>query len=190
MFDFTPTFNTVKFKAACPGNYAVFQESQVQTFLPFPNKSAVVRENWLSLINQLWENRSWFSVGLKPLTPDSVSGVLPINVSTERLKWRSILNENGGIYITLNRTSCDNVIWAIQKTESFEYHWLHALSMFDVTSFSAILSSIWRHFMLCWYVNWDWQIRCSDKCEKSHYVKHCMCTKPAIHKILSSDWSK
>jgi len=45
MFDFTPTFNTVKFKAAHPGNNAVFQESQVQTFVPFPNMSAVVREN-------------------------------------------------------------------------------------------------------------------------------------------------
>ena len=42
-----------------------------------------------------------------------------------------------------------NVIWANQKTESFEYHWLPALAMFDVTSFCAILSGIRRHFKHC-----------------------------------------
>jgi len=51
-------------------------------------------------------------------------------------------------------TLCQNVIWANQKTESFEYHWLRALAMFDVKSFPTILSGIGRHFKLCRYVNW------------------------------------
>ena len=46
-----------------------------------------------------------------------------------------------------------NVIFANQKTESFEYHWLSALAMFDVTRFPAILSCIGRHLMFCRYVN-------------------------------------
>jgi len=46
-----------------------------------------------------------------------------------------------------------NVIWANQKTESFEYHWLHELAMFDITSFPAILTGIESHFKLCRYVN-------------------------------------
>jgi len=46
-----------------------------------------------------------------------------------------------------------NVIWANQKTESFEYHWLRALAVFDQMSFPAILSSIGHHFKFCWYVN-------------------------------------
>jgi len=44
-------------------------------------------------------------------------------VSTDSLKWRQMLA------ITYN------VILANQKTESFEYHWLRALAMFDVMSF-------------------------------------------------------
>jgi len=47
-----------------------------------------------------------------------------------------------------------NVIWANQKTESFEYHWLRTLAMFDVTSFPTILSVIGCQFMLCRYVNY------------------------------------
>jgi len=39
-----------------------------------------------------------------------------------------------------------NIILANQKTESFEYHWLGALAMFDITSFPDILSGIRRHF--------------------------------------------
>jgi len=47
----------------------------------------------------------------------------------------------------------DNVIWAKQKTEYFEYHWLRALAKFDVTSFPAILSGIGRQFKFCQYIN-------------------------------------
>jgi len=47
-----------------------------------------------------------------------------------------------------------NIIWANQITESFEYHWLLALAMFDVMSFPAILSSIGRYFKFCRYVNY------------------------------------
>jgi len=43
----------------------------------------------------------------------------------------------------------DYVIWANQKTESFVYHWLRALAMFDEMSFPAI----GRHFKFCRYVN-------------------------------------
>ena len=46
-----------------------------------------------------------------------------------------------------------NVIWANQMTESFEYPWLWALEMFDVTSFPAILSGIRRHFKFYRYIN-------------------------------------
>jgi len=46
-----------------------------------------------------------------------------------------------------------NVIWANHKTESFEYHWLHTLAMFDVTSFAAIMLGIGPHFKFCRYVN-------------------------------------
>ena len=46
-----------------------------------------------------------------------------------------------------------NVIWAKQKTESFEYHWLQALTMFAVMSFLAILLCIGRHFKFCRNVN-------------------------------------
>ena len=46
----------------------------------------------------------------------------------------------------------NNVIWANQKTVSFEYHWLRALAMFNVTSLPATLSSIGRHFKFCRYV--------------------------------------
>ena len=49
----------------------------------------------------------------------------------------------------LRYTMTYNVIWANQKTESFEYHWLRALAMFDVTSFPAILSGIGQHFKFC-----------------------------------------
>jgi len=45
------------------------------------------------------------------------------------------------------------VIWVNQKTESFEYHWLCALAMFDVKSFPAILSGIGHHFKFCRYIN-------------------------------------
>jgi len=45
------------------------------------------------------------------------------------------------------------VICANQKTESFDYHWLRALAMFDVTSFPAILWGIGRYFTFCRYVN-------------------------------------
>jgi len=53
-------------------------------------------------------------------------------------------------------TKCGNllyaityVIWANQKTESFEYHCLRALAMFDETSFPAILLGIGRQFKFC-----------------------------------------
>ena len=49
----------------------------------------------------------------------------------------------------LRYTMTYNVIWANQKTESFEYHWLRALAMFDITSFPAILSGIGHHFKFC-----------------------------------------
>ena len=52
----------------------------------------------------------------------------------------------------LRYTITYNVIGANQKTESFENHWLHAFKMFDVTSFSAILSGIGHHFKFCRYV--------------------------------------
>jgi len=35
-----------------------------------------------------------------------------------------------------------NVIWANKKTESFEYHWLCAFAMFDVTSFASDIQTI------------------------------------------------
>ena len=47
-----------------------------------------------------------------------------------------------------------SVIWANQKTELFEYHWLRALAMFDAMSFPAILLGIGRHFKFCRYVNY------------------------------------
>jgi len=50
------------------------------------------------------------------------------------------------IHGNLRYAMTNNVIWANQKTESFECHWLRALAMFDVTSFPAILSGIRRHF--------------------------------------------
>ena len=37
---------------------------------------------------------------------------------------------------------------------TFQYHWLRALAMFDITSFPAILSGIGRHFTFYRYVNW------------------------------------
>jgi len=46
-----------------------------------------------------------------------------------------------------------NIIWANQKTKSFDYHWLCALAMFNVTSFPAILSDIGRNFKFCCLVN-------------------------------------
>jgi len=46
-----------------------------------------------------------------------------------------------------------NVIWANQRTESFERHWLRALAMFDVTRFSTILSGVGRRFIFYQYVN-------------------------------------
>jgi len=69
-----------------------------------------------------------------------------INVSTDRLKCPTKLRE-----FTLRHN--DNVIWANQKTESFEYHWLRALAIFNVTSFSATLSCNGHHFKFCRYVN-------------------------------------
>ena len=39
----------------------------------------------------------------------------------------------------LSYTITYNVIWATKKTETFLYHWLRALAMFNVTSFPAIL---------------------------------------------------
>jgi len=51
-----------------------------------------------------------------------------------------------------------NVIWANQKTESFEYHWLSTLAMFDRTGFPAILSGIGRHFKFCRYINCKWTL--------------------------------
>ena len=62
------------------------------------------------------------------------------------------------MYLTSDaRQKCGNLryiityiaIWANQKTESFEYQWLHALEIFDVMSFPAILSGIGRHFKFC-----------------------------------------
>jgi len=47
-----------------------------------------------------------------------------------------------------------NVIWANQKNESFEYHWLHAHARFNVKSIPAILSGIGGHFKFCPYINW------------------------------------
>jgi len=46
-----------------------------------------------------------------------------------------------------------NVIWANQKTESFEYHRLSSLARFDITSFPGILLGIGHHFKFCWYIN-------------------------------------
>jgi len=46
------------------------------------------------------------------------------------------------------------VIWANQTTESFKYHRLQALEMFDVTSFPAILSGIRRHLKFYRYGNY------------------------------------
>jgi len=31
-----------------------------------------------------------------------------------------------------------HVLWANQKSESFEYHWLRALAMLDISSFLSI----------------------------------------------------
>ena len=58
-------------------------------------------------------------------------------------------------------TLCHNLQchWANQETESFEYHWLHACAMFDVTKFPAILSGIGHHFKFCRYVNY-WGFHC------------------------------
>ena len=46
-----------------------------------------------------------------------------------------------------------NVISANHKTESFQYHWLRALAMFDVMTFPAILLGIGRHFKFWRYIN-------------------------------------
>jgi len=64
------------------------------------------------------------------------------NVSTDLLKWRPMPGKTREFTLRHNV----HVIWANQKTESFEYHWLRTLAMFDVTSFPAILSGIGRHF--------------------------------------------
>ena len=50
-------------------------------------------------------------------------------------------------------------VWANQKTESFEYHWLHALAMFDIMSFPAIFSAIGLHFKFWRYVNWCYTLK-------------------------------
>jgi len=50
---------------------------------------------------------------------------------------------------SLRYATTNNMIWANQKSESFEYHWLHALVRFDVTSFPAILLGIRHHFKFC-----------------------------------------
>ena len=84
-----------------------------------------------------------------------------INVDVVMYNWRI----NRLLEMTSDaRQKCGNlryavtyiVIWANQKTESFEYHWLCALAMFDVMNFpvilSGILSGIGRHFMFCRYV--------------------------------------
>jgi len=102
--------------------------------------------------------RNWLILAKAPSVAGSdVSHSWPMvdssttNVSTDLLNWRPMPDKkprgNWRYAITYN------VIWENQKTESFEYHWLRALAMFDVTSFPAILSGIERHFKLCRYVN-------------------------------------
>ena len=87
-----------------------------------------------------------------------------IKVSTQ-LEMTSAARQKRGN----SRYAITYVIWANQKTKSFEYHWLRTLAMFDVTSFPAILSGIPCHFKLCRYVNyfmvWDIQI-CLHLCQQ------------------------
>ena len=84
-----------------------------------------------------------------PLCPINMNNFACINVSSDHLKWRPMPNKKCGNL----RYAITYVIWANQKNESFEYHWLCALAMFDVTSFPAILSGIQRHFKFCRYNN-------------------------------------
>ena len=92
----------------------------------------------------------WSSLKLSPTSSSWPTLQVMIDVSTE-LKMTSDAWQKCG---NIRYATTYIVIWAYQKTESFEYHWLHTLAMFDVTSFPAILSDIRRHFRFFRYVNW------------------------------------
>jgi len=48
-----------------------------------------------------------------------------------------------------------NVIWANQKTESFEYHWLRALAMLDVPPFRQASDIISSSVDMLVYTTWS-----------------------------------
>jgi len=76
-----------------------------------------------------------------------------INVSIDRLKWRSMLRQKAGNKLTSLHTT--SLIKANQKIKCFVYRWLRALAMFDVTRIPAFVGvSSFQAF--CPYVNWRW----------------------------------
>jgi len=97
---------------------------------------------------------------------------------TDLLKWRPMPNKMREF------TLRHNVQRHLSKLEDwiFEYHWLRALAMFDVTSFLAILSGIGRHFKFCRYVKWQtvcwsiWNGVWSDK-RREVTLHHYLCFK-------------
>ena len=71
--------------------------------------------------------------------------MLTIDVSTDRLKWRPMPDKNSG---NLHYAITYNVIWANQKTESFEYHWLRALAMVWLNELSHHFVGHWMLFQV------------------------------------------
>jgi len=79
--------------------------------------------------------------------------VYPGNSELKSSSFNCQVSQNQKSQISHGYTITYNIIWANQKTKSFEFHWLRALSRFYITCFPAILSGIGRHFKFCQYVN-------------------------------------
>ena len=83
-----------------------------------------------------------------------------------------------------------NLIWTNQRTESFEYHWLRALPMFDITRFSAILSGIGRLFIFCRYVNYIASTTVYSGTDKASIVEQVVLWLLLLSTAVGFEWSE